>query len=63
MKLKNIIFSATFLLLPLVFFTNCSQSSSATKDPGKTAAKTTVTTTTTTKTDTVINPVTYPPLE
>jgi len=62
MKLKNIIFSATFLLLPLIFFTNCSQSNSATKDPGKTAAKTTVTTTTTTKTDTVINPVTYPPL-
>jgi len=62
MKLKNIIFSATFLLLPLIFFTNCSQSSSATKDPGKAAAKTTVTTTTTIKTDTVINPVTYPPL-
>jgi hypothetical protein len=62
MKLKNIIFSATFLLLPLIFFTNCSQSSTAAKDAGKTAEKTAVTTTTTTKTDTVINHVTYPPL-
>lgn len=62
MKLKNIIFSATFLLLPLIFFTNCSQSSTPAKDAGKTTAKTTVTTTTTTKTDTVVKPVTYPPL-
>ncbi|WP_179415117.1 hypothetical protein HDF19_07780 [Mucilaginibacter sp. E4BP6] len=62
MKLKNIIFSATFLLLPLIFFTNCSQSSTAAKDAGKTAEKTAVTTITTTKTDTVINHVTYPPL-
>jgi hypothetical protein len=63
MKLKNILFSATFLLLPLIFFTNCSQSSTSTKDAGKTSAKTTVTTTTTTKKDTVIAPVTYPPLD
>ena len=62
MKLKNILFSATFLLLPLIFFTNCSQSSTAAKDSGKSAAKATVTTTTTTKTDTVIKTVTYPPL-
>ena len=62
MKLKNIIFSASFLLLPLILFTNCSQSSTPAKDAGKTTAKTAVTTTTTTKTDTVINPVTYPPL-
>ena len=63
MKLKNILFSATFLLLPLIFFTNCSQSSTSTKDAGKPAAKATVTTTTVTKTDTVIKTVTYPPLD
>jgi hypothetical protein len=62
MKLKNILFSATFLLLPLIFFTNCSQSSTSTKDEAKPAAKTAITTTTT-KTDTVIKTVTYPPLD
>ena len=63
MKLKNIIFSATFLLLPLIFFTNCSQSSTVAKDAVKTTAKTTgTTTTTTTETDTTVSHVTYPPL-
>ncbi len=63
MKLKNIIFSATFLLLPLILFTNCSQSSSSAKDAVKTTAKPTgTTTTTTTETDTTVSHVTYPPL-
>ncbi len=62
MKLKNIIFSANFLLISLIVFTSCGQSNTSAKDAGKTTAKTATTTTTTTETATVIHPVIYPPL-
>ncbi len=64
MKLKNIIFSAAFLLSSLMLFSSCGHSSSSTSkvDVKDTTKKTTTTTVAATK-DTVAAPVTYPPLD
>lgn len=59
MKFKNVLLSTTFVLLALIFFTNCSQSSTAGKDVKKEPA----TAGAAKAEDTVAaSPVTYPPL-